>query len=237
MECHHVLMKYNTYYRSLVHEKKTIFLIRSIFFQRFTQFSTKPGNTVTSEMKHLISSAFVQITFGIKQDDLEHFNNIHITPTAYSYDKFDQLFHGDVNPMTKTVNLTWPIVKNGFEINDDGLNLAIHEFAHCIILENSRSNYLVRNLNEGELNKWKSYSVKLLDRIRKGDNSLYRDYAGRNLMELFATSLEYFFEVPFDLFSYDSEHYLRLSRLLKQDPRNSKDPTNLKYYRFNNNSA
>ena len=223
-------MKYNTYYRNLIQENKKLFLIRTILFQRLTQFSTKTGNTVTSEMKHLISSAFVQITFGIKQDDLEYFNHVHITPSAYSYSKFNRMFNGDVNPITKTVNLTWPIVKNGFEINDDGLNLAIHEFAHCVILENARSNYLVRNLDEGELNKWKSYSVKLLERIRQGDNGLYRDYAGTNLMELFATSLEYFFEVPFELFSYDPEHYSSLCRLLKQDTRNSKDPTNLTYY-------
>jgi Mlc titration factor MtfA (ptsG expression regulator) len=179
-------------------------------------------------MKHLISSAFVQITFGLRQDDLEYFNKIHITPKPYSYRNSTQLFHGDVNPMTKTVNMTWPVVKKGFEINDDGMNLAIHEFAHCIILENARRNYLVRNLNEEELKSWKAYSLKLLEKIRKGNNGLYRDYAGSNLMELFATSLEYFFEKPFELFSYDPEHYKRLGRLLKQDPRNAKDPTILR---------
>ncbi|SMP05427.1 hypothetical protein SAMN06265375_101656 [Muriicola jejuensis] len=220
-------MQFNSYYQGLHLNKKGIFVLRTLYFQRFTRFSTEVGYSVSPEMKHLISSAFVQITFGIGQDDLEYFNKIHITPKAYSYRNSTQLFHGDVNPMTKTVNLTWPVVKKGFEINDDGMNLAIHEFAHCIILENARRNYLVRNLNEEELKGWKSYSLKLLEKIRKGDNGLYRDYAGSNLMELFATSLEYFFEKPSELFSYDPEHYKRLCRLLKQDPRNSKDPTNL----------
>lgn len=200
-------------------------MIRTLHFQRYTDFTAKPGHRVSSEMRHLISSAFVQITFGIRQDDLDFFSRIHITPAAYSYKKFNKLFHGDVNPITKTVNLTWPVVKKGFEVHDDGMNLAIHEFAHCIILENARSNFLARNLDERDLNAWRSYSMRLLVRIRNGDNGLYRDYAGSNLMELFATSLEYFFEMPHDLFIYDPEHYQRLSRLLKQDARNAEDPT------------
>ena len=93
-------------------------------------------------MKIVISSAFTQVTFGLKIVTFSKFNTIFIAPSSYTYKKVNQFFDGDVNIKTSRVNLSWPAVKRGFKISDDALNLCIHEFGHCLIIENPKRKYI-----------------------------------------------------------------------------------------------
>ena len=153
----------------------------------------------------------------------------------------EHTFEGDVNPYTKRVTLTWPVVERGFKINNDGINLAIHEFGHCLILENSRMSYLSRALDQNELENWKLIGQKKIKKIRSKRNRLLRDYAGTNLMELFAVSIEEFFERPNLFYLKEPSLYFSFCRLLNQDPRKKLDPKLSKKdffnYPFSNNSA
>lgn len=218
---------------------KKSFRIRTILFIRTTYFQTESGLELTNEMKILISSAFVQITYGLKKDVLSLFNEIFITPKPYSYEHIDQTFEGDINPYTKKISLTWPAIERGFKIAEDGMNLAIHEFGHCLILENSRMSYLNRIFNENELENWKVLGRKKIKKIKSKNNRVLRDYAGTNLMELFSVSIEEFFERPDNFYRKESELYFSLCRLLNQDPRKKLNPILSKKdfvnYPFSNN--
>ncbi|MGI9532777.1 zinc-dependent peptidase, partial [Lutimonas sp.] len=183
-------MNSSFYYRKLSDLNKSIFCIRTLIFYRSTNFDHERNFELTLEMKLLISSAFVQITFGLKRDRLHILNNIFIAPRNYSYRHIDKLFKGDVNLNTKTVSLAWPAVQNGFNAPDDGINLCIHEFAHCLIIENSKSNFLSAIFDHRLLESWKKLGRKKVQKIKKNDSNFLRDYAGTNLMELFAVSLE-----------------------------------------------
>lgn len=234
-------MEWNGYYQGLSSEKKKIFRIRTILFRKTTSFQTDLNLELTNEMEILISSAFVQLTFGLKHAVLRIFNDIFITPKPYSYNHIDHTFDGDVNLYTKKVSLTWPVVEQGFNINNDGINLALHEFAHCLILENSRMSYLSRTLAENELDNWKIIGQKKIEKIRSKKNRLLRDYAGNNLMELFAVSIEEFFERPDHFYRKEPSLYFSFCRLLNQDPRKKLNPILSKKdyfnYPFSKNSA
>lgn len=223
-ECDDILLKWNVYYQKLSEVNKKIFRIRTLLFVRTTFFETEAGLPLTNEMKILISSAFVQITFGLKQDVLKIFKDIYITPRPYSYNHLEGTFEGDVNPYTRTVNLTWPTIEKGFKISNDGMNLAIHEFGHCLILENSKRSYLSRIFKESELENWKILAHKKIEKIQLKKNRLLRDYAGTNLMELFAVAIEEFFERPDDFYSKEPELFFSFCRLLNQDPRQKSNP-------------
>ncbi|WP_424002139.1 zinc-dependent peptidase [Maribacter sp. IgM3_T14_3] len=223
-ECHEVLTIWNTYYAALSEKHQESFVVRTLLFLNTTDFGSTEGFDLTTEMKLVISSAFVQITFGLKQDVLSIFKTIFVTPTSYSYTGRDVLYDGDVNTVTKRVNLPWPAVEKGFVITNDGLNIAIHEFSHCLIIENSMGSYVSKVFNNTDLNAWKELATQKLPLIRDGNYTIFRDYAGTNLMELFANALETFFEQPHEFYSYAPTFYRTTAKVLKQDPRNGKNP-------------
>ena len=75
-----------------------------------------------------------------------------------------------------------------------------------------------------KLTAWKQEAIIELEAIRTNKQSLFREYGGENLMELFAVSFEVFFEKP-DLFNtHAPKLYIRMCALLRQDPRNQSNP-------------
>lgn len=225
IECHKVLLATNTYYESLSENNKNTFVIRTLIFLRTTNFNSDPEFSLNNKMKIIISSAFVQITFGLKINTLNKFNDIFITPGSYSYKNNEALFDGDVNLYTKKINMSWPAIEKGFKIPDDAMNLSIHEFGHCLIFENDTRSYLSKIFKEKDFDNWKKQAVIQFQKIKLNKNKVLRDYAGTNLIELFSVSLETFFEKPEHFERNEPEFYLSMVKLLKQDPRNKLKPT------------
>ena len=221
---HRILLENNSYYRGLDAERRKTFIVRTHLFLSTTQFRSMGPFPISLPMKVLLSGGFVQVTFGLKEDVLDYFNRILIFDGPYAYKNSTHKFNGDVNPRTKTIHLSWPAVTEGFADDGDGINLALHEFAHCLILENARRSYLDRILNETTLNAWKEQAMEFLPRIRSGNDTIFRAYGGTNLMELFAVALEVFFEQPDRFARKEPEFYYTMSLLLNQDPRYTPDP-------------
>ena len=223
-ECHNILLATNTYYKNLSETNKNTFRIRTLLFLWTTNFNSAPKFSLNNKMKIIISSAFVQITFGLKITTLDKFNNIFITPTSYSYKNNKTLFEGDVNLYTKQINMSWPAIEKGFKIPDDAMNLPIHEFGHCLIFENSKRSYLSRIFKEKDFDNWKKHATIKFQKIELNKNKVLRDYAGTNLIELFSVSLETFFEKPDFFQTHEPKLYLSMAKLLNQDPRNKLNP-------------
>lgn len=222
-EVHLVLLKWSTYYKDLSTINQEIFKIRTLIFIKTTRFLSDPNFYVSPEMKILISSAFTQVTFGLKIITLSKFNTIFIAPSSYTYKKVNQFFDGDVNIKTSRVNLSWPAVKRGFEFSDDALNLCIHEFGHCLIIENHKRKY-IGIFNENNLERYKNTAIYSMDQIRTMEHSFLRNYGGENLMEFFSVSLETFFEKPDEFSQKLPKLYNSLAKLLNQDPRKKEHP-------------
>ncbi|TRZ41870.1 zinc-dependent peptidase [Robertkochia solimangrovi] len=226
-ECHDVLMQWNSYFKGLGEREKKEFVIRTLRFLGSAQIESEKGFAVTREMQLLLGSAFVQITFGLNHDVLEYFNRIVLFSKNYTYKNSNIYLKGDVNPLTRSVNLSWPAIESGFKSSSDGINLALHEFAHCLILENSKKNYFQRILHPGQLKQWERLGIKQIARIRQGQTTVFRKYGGTNLMEMFAVALETFFERPLDFHADAPEFYNCMCFLLKQDPRHTENPTRI----------
>jgi len=224
-------MDKNRYYQNLSAENRKIFLIRTLYFYAFTYFTSERNYPIEKSMEFLISSAFVQITFGLNVDLLNHFKTIVIVPESYSYRNTNKTFNGDVNPKSKKISLVWPVVEKGFSVPDDALNLSIHEFGHVLIIENSRRSYLNRIFPQKKWSHFKTLAKKESLLMKNGKNRVLRSYGATNLMEFFAVSLETFFEKPYHFSRYAPELYKSLCELLNQNPLHQKDPV-LKKQRF-----
>ena len=223
-QCHKILLETNTYFQGLSDINKQIFVIRTLLFIWTTNFHSKPGFEVTQRIKIIISSAFVQITFGLKVDTLDTFNDIFVAPQSYSYKNNKAMFNGDVNLITKKVNLAWPAVERGFKISDDALNLCIHEFGHCLIFENASRSYFTRIFDASDFDNWREKAEEKMLKIKSNENKVLRSYAGTNLIEFFSVALETFFEKPDYFAHHEPELYLSMTYLLNQNPRINESP-------------
>jgi len=222
--CHEILMESNDYYQDLSTEMRSVFVMRLLYFLKNVDFISSPKIRLNFAIKVLVSSGFIQITFGLKRYRLKYFERICIAHKAYAYKSIGTLYHGDTNPKTAQINLVWKIVEKGFRIPDDALNLSIHEFSHALILDNKERMSFKKVYRHKDLIRYLLAAKIEMNRMRAGHSSLFREYGTTNLMEFFAVSVEVFFE---QTKRFSLEYPLlfeRLSLLLNQDPRKRTDP-------------
>ncbi|RLD24482.1 MAG: DgsA anti-repressor MtfA [Bacteroidetes bacterium] len=209
--------KHNGFYQQLPAESKRRFEKKVNQFVRTKQFIPRNLSKVTDEMKALIASAAIQLTFGLPKVTLKHFDRIIVYPDNY-YSVINRQYHkGEVNPRLNAIVVSWWAFVEGYADPHDGVNLGLHEMAHALKLENIIQNGEHHFFDLKEYKKWLSLAADEMDKIRKGEDSLFREYASVDEDEFFATGMEVYFEQPHKLFDYNPELYKTLSNLLHQD--------------------
>ncbi len=209
--------KHNGFYQQLPAKSKKRFERKVNQFVRTKQFIPRNMSEVTDEMKALIASAAIQLTFGLPKITLRHFNKIIVYPDNY-YSVINRKYHkGEVNPRLNAIVVSWRDFVEGYADPHDGINLGLHEMAHALKLENIIQNGEHHFFDLGEYKKWLALAKVEMDKIRNGGDSLFREYASLDEDEFFATGMEVYFEQPQKLFDYNPELYKTISNLLRQD--------------------
>ncbi|ELR68456.1 hypothetical protein C900_00377 [Fulvivirga imtechensis AK7] len=213
-----ILRKYCAYYNLLSYEDKQRFQKRVQRFMYSKQFIPRVYKEVTDEMRVLISATAIQLTFGLPQIYLTHFDKILIYPDSY-YSRITWKYHvGEVNPRMGMIILSWKSFVDGYADLTDSLNVGIHEMAHAIHFENRIRNEEFDFLDRRSLSELEQITARELPKIRNEEVHFFRSYAGTNEHEFFAVALEYFFEKPVEFKKSIPDLYGTLSRLLNQDP-------------------
>ena len=211
------IQKHNNFYQKLPAESKRRFEKKVNLFIRTKQFIPRNLSKVTDEMKALIASSAVQLTFGLPKVTLKHFDKIIVYPDDY-YSVINRVHHkGEVNPRLKAIVASWRAFVEGYAGANDGINLGLHEMAHALKLENVIQNGEHHFFDHKEYEKWVALARVEMDNIRNGGESIFREYASVDEDEFFATGMEIYFEQPHKLFDYNPELYKTLSNLLRQD--------------------
>ena len=173
---------------------------------------------ITPEMKALIAGAAIQITMGYPAVYFSHFRTIIIYPEAY-YSRLTRQYHnGEVNQLGVIV-LSWKSFMEGFRIPRDGVNLAYHEMAHALRIQNIVNNCEYNFYNEALIKEFENEARNEVIKVNgiKSNNGFFRDYAGSNLDEFFAVAIENFIERPMDLYAYNPKIYNILTKILNFD--------------------
>ena len=214
---HDILKKYFPYYQTLSSENKNKFAERVAFFIYSKRFIPRNIDEVTLEAKVLIAATAIQLTFGLTDVYLQHFDKILVYPNDY-YSSITKRFHkGEVNPRFGIIVLSWQSFVNGFVSTNDSINLGLHEMAHALRLENIIHNDEYQFFDESLINKFDEYAHALCN-MEYSDDNFFRPYACANEHEFFAVAVENFFERPLEFRSAVPELYRILSKLLNQDP-------------------
>lgn len=222
MSWHLLFSEKINFYKYLNQDGRDLFIARvqefmmSKLWLGFNDFELK------QEHRLLISACGVQLTFGLKEFTLSHIERIYIAPEIF----YSRLIGKDVKGLTvpNAIYLSWEDCKKGMDVNDDALNLCLHEFAHAleigIQLENADTNFNYDQYLEG----WEDVRDKAFEELNRNDETdkdFLRDYARTNRHEFFAVSVEYFFERSAAFKNKDPELYLGLCRLLNLNPLNT----------------
>ncbi|MEM9324046.1 MAG: zinc-dependent peptidase [Bacteroidota bacterium] len=211
------LRRYSRYYQKLLPTQQLEFEQRVAGFIAAKTFIPREFARVTDEMKVLIASTAVQLTFGLHSVGIRHFRYIIIYPREFFSIENNQYHKGEVNPAKKAIVLSW---ENFVETmaTDDGRNLGLHEMAHALELENMIRNGEQDFFDRDVLHKWSVEVNQEIERIRKGITTFFRAYAGTDRHEFFASAVEVFFEQPYELREYNRRLYYLLAVLLNQNP-------------------
>ena len=212
-----VLDAYFAYYQNLDPPNQKRFAGRVQAFIDNNQFIPRGIPAVTDEMKALIAGSAIQLTFGFRHLNFAHFSRILVYPNDY-YSRITRKYHrGEVNPRGLIV-ISWKAFEEGYMDEKDGRNLALHEMAHALRLENAIHNEEFDFIPKQELKHFDRLAMQEVEKMRKGEASLFRKYAATNIHEFFAVAVEVFFEQPRLFLEEKPDLYLALSALLNQDP-------------------
>lgn len=221
---HIILQHHSSYYVRLDDRHRSIFRLRLFHLLNVLSFTSTHYPTVSREMRVVIGSAIIEITFGLRNYLPLKFVRVEVLPSRYMYPGYGEPFLGHIDYTTGTIYFSWRDVKHGYRRPDDALNVALHEMAHVLEAEN-RYMYLFDGFfKRVEWNKWARVAFEKMYVIRSGDATFLKSYGGINMKEMFAVCIEAFFEQPQRFAQHLPEIYSAMVDLLRQDPRLEGNP-------------
>lgn len=213
-----ILEEHFRYYNDLSKEDKILFEKRVQKFINMKSFVPRGRiKEVSAEMKTLIAAAAIQLTFGYPGIYFKHFWKIIIYETDYYSNITNHYHQGEVNTKGFII-LSWNNFSKGYTEHNSGRNLGLHEMAHALKIENAIRNQEFDFINYEDLKVFYKLAAAEITVIRESGSSFFRPYAGTNIHEFFAVSVENFFERPAKFYTYNPPLFNIVAKLLRQNP-------------------
>lgn len=212
-----ILEKHIDYYRRLGPSDKARFEKKVCNFVLSKRFIPRQMEEVPVEARVLIAASAVQLTFGLPNVYLQHFDKILVYPNEY-YSTITQRYHkGEVNPRFGIIVLSWKSFMKDYSSPDQTRNLGLHEMAHALRLENIIRHKRYKFFDEALIRKFDAYAREVCEH-RETRAPFFRPYACTNEHEFFSVAVENFFVRPEQFNAELPELYDIMRRLLRQDP-------------------
>jgi Mlc titration factor MtfA (ptsG expression regulator) len=171
------------------------------------------------EMPILISAAAIQLTFGLDEYLLEDFPQINIHPKEFiGVEPFVRVLEGNVS--CGCINLSWKHFLDGINNYNDGQNVGLHEMSHALYSQCFTESQTIDESFRKTYEEFNACGNKVFE-TGKDNDSLYSDYAYRNIQEFWAESIEIFFERPVEMRNKYGALYAAICDILNQDPANN----------------
>lgn len=214
---HKILTNHSTYYNLLDAPNKAKFILRLYQLLNIVSFGSPEIPVITREMRAVIGSAIIEITFGLNRYLPTRFTNIQVMPRRYMYPGYGEPFLGHIDYTNNQIYFSWQDVKEGFLIPDDAVNVALHEMAHVLEAENGFNELFTNFFSRFDWKEWAELAFNKMQVIRAGQNRFLKDYGGISMTEMFAVCIEAFFEQPQEFRKNLPQIYTTMVELLNQD--------------------
>jgi Mlc titration factor MtfA (ptsG expression regulator) len=192
----YVLIQNFEFYSRLSNKDKARFEHRLIRFLSDKKFISREGFVLDDDKKLIISATAIMLTFGMRKYMLPILDKIIVYPAQF-YSTINEQYHkGEFNPKLKALVLSWKDFEDGYRIDDDNLNLGIHEFTHAIHLNSMRRGDTASVVFSDGFSELISLLRKDLEVGKLQNSGFIRDYAFTNEFEFLAVVVENFIESP-----------------------------------------
>lgn len=206
------LVKNVKFYDNLDDKYKPYFEHRLVQFFRNYDFIKKEAFEITPEMKVLIASSYVKLTFGMRRYLTSTFNKIIVYPSTYYSPITEHEHKGEFNPRLKTIVFSWEDFLLGDVITNDNINLGIHEFTHALTFHGNKSNDASARVFYEKFKHIVNYLNSNRETIIA--SNYFRDYAMTNNLEFMSVIMEHFFETPNELEQTFPELFYTIEKML-----------------------
>ncbi|WP_303317029.1 zinc-dependent peptidase [Flavivirga abyssicola] len=210
-----ILSNQFSFYKKLTDKEKKYFEHRVASFIIDKDFIGRDGIIINDEMKVLIASTAVMLTFGFRDFYIGIISKIVIYPSNY-YSNINKAYHkGEFNPRLKALVLSWEAFVKGFDNESDNLNLGIHELTHAIHINSMKErdvSSIIFSDSFKELSALFTENESLRDELKASD--YFRKYAFTNQFEFLAVTIENFIETPQEFKSQFPEIYNKIRQML-----------------------
>ena len=201
------------FYNSLSSKNKKRFQHRLHCFLAKKDFISRDGVELDEVKKVLISATAIMLTFGMRKYLLPIVERIIVYPEKF-YSTIDKRYHkGEFNPRLKALVLSWKDFEEGFKIENDNLNLGIHEFTHAIHLNSMRKSDTASVIFSDGFSELISLLRKDLEVGELKNSGFIRDYAFTNEFEFLAVVVENFIESPNEFKSRFPKVYKKIQQM------------------------
>lgn len=210
-----LLNKYFPYYRNLGVKEKERFEYRCSIFLARKLFLNENNHKIESEIELMISASAVQLTFGLDNFLLDHFQKVYVLPGSYRVGDYKTKVRG------KTVGggaiyLSWESFSAGYRNAHDGINAGLHELAHALQIQNQIAHEDRKFLNE--FRNWEVLATDVIKLQKVGKENFLKRYNAANSTELFEICVECFFERTEEFRKHLPELFECMKRILNQNP-------------------
>jgi len=192
------------------------------------KFIGREGLVITDEIKVLISAAAIQLTFGLKDYMISHLYAINVFPRIF-FSKYLNANLKGLNTQSGVLSLSWNDFKEGFAVEDDKINLGLHELAHALYIDLDEEGNYDEHFS-AYFEKWEDVAMKDYLELKEKKTTFLRGYGGTNMHEFFAVCVEHFFEAPKEFKKQLPHLYNYLMLMLNQDPDNVKEDYSVRVY-------
>lgn len=193
-----VLQQRSQYYKRLSTKNQAFFEHRMQLFLNRYNFISRQGANTDDEIKVMIASAYVMLTFGMRNFLASNFESILIYPDSYYSTQRKQMHKGEFSPKYKAVVFSRASLLESFDNGNDNLNLAVHEFAHVVHLNSINSRDISSLIFFDQYKKITSKVLEKNNAEKLKKSTYFRIYAFTNEYEFIAVILEHFFESPLE---------------------------------------
>jgi MtfA peptidase len=171
---------------------------------------------VTDEMRVTISGLACRLTRNIDLSLYDDLVSIVIYPSSIKHD--DKQVLGLAHRFG-TVVLSWNAVLSGAANTTDGLNTALHEFAHVLDLKDGDFDGTPPFDRPSEAHAWaRAFAPRFLELRKAPERNVLREYGATNEAEFFAVATEAFFEKPEQLKKRAPGLYDELAKFYRVTP-------------------
>jgi Mlc titration factor MtfA (ptsG expression regulator) len=200
------------WYQKLTTAEKYEFANRTYYIRKSKTFHGMENFVLEDKHEIILSATLAQLTFGLKKNfELPSFELIHIYPSTFH----SKLLEQEVKGLTLgngRIFISWQHFEEGHEDDDDKIHVGLHEFAHAMMIEYQHFQYV------SPWKKWSYIGERMMAEIRTRETHFFRKYGATNIHEMWAVTVESFFEQPQEFRIQHPDFYYATVAMLNQDP-------------------